>query len=204
MQHPNTIASPCPTNSASCSLTVGSITAGNLLVLVAGGFNSSSPPVFSSASGDGDTWTHCPNSAALFSASADSYVDCAYVLSSAGGGTTVTWNWNLNSTQFDIFLLEYSRGTGTAAFDVDNNSSAVCTNCTAPALTLTGSKDVVIAFAAPISTTITAISGAYTSPADFDGTNGYGVAGALNVTSYSAPSWTNTNQGVAQGIIAFK
>jgi hypothetical protein len=208
------------TGTAACSVTA-TVSGGDLLVFASTlyfGYGSGVlQPTYGSASGD--TFTHCPSAALGVikeTTGGGAYIltDCAYVLSAAAQTShTYTFNWTTSSGGgitpqwwLDVDLLEYHRSTGTAAYDAANNTnSSSCTTCAAPSSLSISATDVVIQWGG-FDNVPSAISGAYTQPADFDSSNLYGAyAGALNVTSYSAPSWTQASAGnYAGSVIAFK
>lgn len=194
-----------------CTITYSATGAGHLLVIALTWYgNTNSPPTFSSASGGG-TWVHCPSCYVVraYSGNNQILVDGAYVLSSTAGvtSTTYTMSGKGTSTLWTLEFMEYAWSGSTIAYDTSNNASlTACTSCAAPALTLTGTADVIVQFIEP-EQGVTAISGSYTDPADFDtgcaGACG-AVAGAMNVSSYSAPNWTCTSGQAAVGAMAFK
>lgn len=81
------------------------------------------------------------------------------------------------------------------------DQSATTANPAGIGLTLTGSNDVIVQYV-NYGTNATAISGTYTSPADFPG--GSGVAGSINTSSGTAPTWTATSSTGALGALALK
>jgi hypothetical protein len=192
---------------------LASTTAGNLLVVIFGINEVGGTLTITSPSVSGDTFTHCPtNWPQLFNFNGSNWnaTDCWYRLSAAGGATSIAYSGTFGgagSLFSGIMVEEYNRGSGTATFDagavLTNNA---CTSCTAPTVGMTGTKDVCVNFVA-FNQLITAISGSYTNPADFDTFSSLNaIAGALNVVSYSAPSWTSasaTNTGAAMGAVCF-
>lgn len=195
------------TSNANCIYTtnncdvVATIGAGHLLVFYS---YTNSPVSYSSATGD--SFTHCPASAAN-SGSGGYSVDCAYVLSAAGGtNVTYTFTWSGNASGIVVILLEYSYFGGSVSYDTGNAATAG-TGSPGPSLTLSGTNDVVVQVnAAPCYPT--GISGAaYTNPSFLaDSANFGAIAGAINQTSYSAPTWTSACSyfSTAVSAVAFK
>jgi hypothetical protein len=195
------------TSNTSCIYTtnncdvVATIGAGHLLV-----FYSYTNSAVSYSSATGDSFTHCPASAA--SSGSGSYsVDCAYVLSAAGGtNVAYTFTWSGNTSGIVVILLEYSYSGGSITYDTGNGAT-VGTNSSGPPLTLSGTDDVIVQVnAAPC--TPTGISGAaYTNPSFLgDAAHLGAIAGATNQTSYSAPAWTSACSyfSTAVSAVAFK
>jgi hypothetical protein len=207
----------------SCSpLSVTAIGAGDTLVLTSSLFmNANGPGTFSSASGGGETWTHCPSQANhQGDGTGQLQTDCAYVLAAVGGGTTFTFTWgNLTAggfTAMDVALYDIKRSTGTASLETSQCGantatsctavSASCTTCAGPTPTVT-STDFVAAWNA-VDPGCSAVAAPYNvSPtALFDTSNvGGSFAGALSQTSGTSASWTCTaSSPAAMAAIAFK
>jgi hypothetical protein len=199
--------------STACSVTVSSTTAGNLEIFLWAAFAEDTATPLTSNAATGDTFTHCPGFPQQYEYNPPNWTiaDCFYAVSAAGGATTFTitptWTGGESNVASDVQFLEVHRSTGTATYDTDNvaeNNS--CTSCTAPSLTVSGT-DYVAEFG-DFNQTVSAISGSYTNPANFDTTNAVaGFAGNLSVSSYSAPSWTVSsapNSGASMGVVAFK
>jgi hypothetical protein len=183
---------------ASCVITVPATGTGNLLVAVE--LNSGSATISSGT--NGGTWVHCTG-CQQFDASAGS-TDMAYVLASTAGVTSITITNAANvGAFFAIRLLEYSYTNGPIAFDVAGVADrTTCTACAGITLTLTGTQLEAIIQSAVPTNAFTAVSGTYTNPADF--TDG-GIAGSLNTSSGTGPTWTqNTTGTAAMSAIAFK
>lgn len=187
---------------ASCSKTGVTTTAGDLLVLCSA--ISATSPSYSSASGDG-TWTHPTGVAGVQGTYA---TDCVYRLSATGGtGLTINFTWTGSSVVGnDIEFYEVRRSTGTATYDVGNKATSVCTSCTGPALTLTGTSDF-IAQIGLFYNTFTAPGAPWTNPSDLDngGNIHAGFLGALNQSSGSAITWSQSTSSVAtMSALSFK
>jgi hypothetical protein len=210
IQHPKNVA--CTVSP--CVVTTSSTSAGNLLVLwsslqYAGtGFASLMSLSAVTDNGTSETWVHCPNSLINDAASSDATLygmDCWYVLSAAGGATSVSATWTLSgltgtiTKKIDAEVMEYHPSSTPIFYDTGNAffDASSCSSCAGPAGLLSGSSDVVTQSAVYGSlyggTVITGIGGAYSNPADFDNTNHvFGAfAGALNQSSYSVPTWTS-------------
>jgi hypothetical protein len=129
--------------------------------------------------------------------------DCAYVISSAGvTNGTFTFTWNNGGANYGtaLSLIEVRRSSGTAAYDTSGNtSSAACTSCDGPVLTLTGKSDYVVQMAAANGTT-GAPSAPWNDPFDTF------VAGAANQPAGSSQVvWPfPSTSAVVMGAVAFK
>lgn len=226
IQHPhNFTCSTTATGSTqitSCTVTLTSNTVtGNTLLLLSAFGNDAIPsvaPTFSSASGD-SAWTHCP---AQYKFTSDVFgvaTDCAYILSAAGGASTITFSWTgtygaTSDVVADAELLEIHRSTGTGTFDACTSGTGCITSVTgtgartSPSCPITGT-DYVAQWIADTAV-ITAISGgAYTNPFDNDSSNVEGAfAGALNQSSAPAQTWTVTGTSstsiATMSCVAFK
>lgn len=208
IQHPTTFS--CTT--VACAVTTSSTTAGNLLVLWSAarytGTGNAKIEALTSVTDNGtaETWVHCPNSAINDANSSDATLfalDCWYVLSAAGGATTVTATWEMtgltgSSQKVDATVIEYHPSATPIFFDAGNTkyTSTSCSSCTGPPGLLSGTSDLVsqAAIFPDFSgfTVTTAVSAPYSNPTDLENTNHiYGAfAGALNQSSYSVPTWT--------------
>lgn len=145
VQHPND-ADACTTQT--CTIPGGiTTTAGDLLIMT-GAQIAITAATISTETGDG-TWTHCPSSyAAVDGGGFFLAIDCLYRLAATGvTAATFSITWTGGGTYFGggISLIEVRRSTGTAAFDTSGaTTSAGCTACAGPVLTLTGSSDYVL------------------------------------------------------------
>lgn len=208
-QHPTTFNS----TTAATSVTTTSTTAGNLLILWSAvrytGTGFASTMAFSAASDNGtaETWVHCPQSVVNDALSSDGTLyalDCWYVLSAAGGATSVTATWTLtgltgSSQKVDVDLLEVHPSSTPIYYDTGNAkyNPATCSSCTGPAGLLSGTSDFVSqAIIYPDlsgATVVTGVGAPYSNPTDIENTNHVyaAFAGALNQSSYSVPTWTS-------------
>lgn len=217
VQHPNFFTCTGSTSgNHGCTVTATATGANHLLILLSAAFEGQTgtnhiAPTFVSASGD-STWTHCPNSYAHLEYTTNSFenTDCAYVLKSAGGATSFTFTWSFpattNAYAIDVELLELSVPGGTFFFDADNNTtSASCSSCVAPSVTLGGNGEYIATWIAQ-QQSITSISAPYTNPAaDIENVDvAGGFAGAINQSSGTGPTWTCTAGAAAMSTIAFK
>jgi hypothetical protein len=147
--------------------------------------------------------------------------DCAYILSLAGGATSLSYSWTGTFTNaiglgLDVEFFEVHRVSGTAAYD----SCASGGNCIATVLglnnlttpvcpTTAGSSDYVAQWAA-YTETFVGISGPYTSPSpDIDNSDiEAAFTGAINQTSPPQQIWNvsggTTTTGAALSCVAFK
>jgi hypothetical protein len=215
-QHPrNFTCSASAAGNLACSVTATSTGAGHLLILASSSFElqtgtNHTAPSFVSASGD-STWTHCPASYSHIEYITNNYQagDCAYILSAAGGATSLTFTWSFPATttaaNVDVEFYEVIRSTGTATYDTGNTAtSASCSSCTAPTLTLGGSDDYIAQWLSQ-GGGISSVASPYSNPFDNDTSNVFGAfAGALNQSSGTGPVWTCTAGGAALSGVAFK
>lgn len=201
VQHPEKVN--CTATTSVCTVTGASnIGAGHLLV-ISMMFTQTAGPVTGQSVTDGtNTYVHCPANACVATGTIRG-TDFFYVLSTAAvtSPSIVVTLSAASSGTWEVGVTEYST-TGTAIFDAGNNaSSAACSSCVGPALTLTGTNDVVIQIIR--GNTPTAISGAsYTNPADFGSLAA--VGGAININSGAAQTWTMTSSTAGMAAIAFK
>ncbi len=191
--------STCAANTTTCTVTVSSTGSGNLLIAIAWRDDNAAvnSPTASTSQG---TWTHCSNCATFQTGAGVG--DIWYVLSSTSGATTVTCNESGSPSFHGCEIIEYSYTPGPISLDSSNSGAlASCTSCASPTMTITGTKDVFVGEIVPANA-CSAISGAYTNPADF--ISGTGYAGAINQTSYTAPNWTCSAGTASAVIISFK
>ena len=198
-------------------------TAGDLLILAStafegttGGGSISAAPSFSSASGD-STWTHCSSVAKSYTTSGPEGVagDCAYILSAAGGATSVSWTWNWGTVSgasplyyIDVELVEVKPSTGyAAAFDKGSGviyatgvSGSNCQSCALPSLSINGSSDYILGWGWFDNADPTGPGSPWTNPADLSGQTYSGYIGALNQSS--GPS-VSLNQGASSEAVTF-
>jgi hypothetical protein len=222
VQHPSNYT--CAGTSGVCTLSgaTGQVatTAGDLLVVLSSLYSPLGGPTISGntltdSGGTADSFTHFAGTVTGdFNYNTTNWyaTDGFYVLSAHGGATSFTFTWSNggSNVNFDIELLEFRRSTGTATYDTGNfTTNASCTSCTAPALSsFSGANAEVCAQWGGFNQTVSAISGTYTNPADFENTNvGAGFAGSLSVSSYTAPAWTlssATLSGATMSAACFK
>lgn len=209
-----------PTNftctSTSCAVTTSSTTAGNVLILWSSveytGTGTAGVMIFSSVSDNGtsETWTHCPNSVinTSFGSTKTYALDCWYVLSAAGGATSVTANWTLTgmtgATQKVSSRLEEWHPTTTPVYYDSGNAQYVttnCANCAGPLGLASGSSDILsqalmIPAAFEGGHTYSAISPPYTNT-DQDGSNNALLSAFTGATrfGYRAPTWVQSTSG---------
>lgn len=179
----------CSGSGSTCAVTVSSIGAGH--ILLAFGLSSiTSGNVLNSISGE--TSTHCAN-CSQFDGSIGS-IDARYVLSAAGGETSITCTLNAAAGGYNgCGIVEYSYSGPSASFDVAGSAvdSACTTACAAQSLTLSGSNDAIVQIASPANALTTFSGAAYTNPKQFY--SGVGIAGAINQSSGTSPgNWNQT------------
>lgn len=189
----------CSNGASACSInaTVG---AGHLLVLY-----SATNSAVSYLSATGDSFTHCPASGASNATGASA--DCAYVLSSAGGSNTYTFTWTSAPTALVVYLLEFSYSGSSVSYDAGNvvSNSLTASTLAAPSLALSGNNDVIIQMVAAPCNPSSIAGPAYINPPYTFNSVGTAIAGAINQTSYSAPTWTMncTYFGFVTSAVAF-
>jgi hypothetical protein len=195
---------------ASCAVTTSSTAAGSLLVLYSSaqyagtGYPTVGALTGVTDNGTSETWTHCPNSMVNDSFNTNGKIhatDCYYILSAAGGATTVTAAWAFSgltspSYKVDAEVFEYSY-TGTIYYDTGNAilTSAGCTNCTGPSGLLDGTADVVLqsAYVLHANRSVNSVSSPYSTALTTDTSSNAlyaAFAAASAQASYSQPTWT--------------
>jgi hypothetical protein len=208
VQHPNnfTCNSSTPGNLACAVTLTQSIGAGHVLLMLTASWlkgTTSTASYVSASSGDGSSWTQCPSAyhgSINFGSTQWMDTNCAYVLSSTGGGSataTITLSAPTGATTFsvDAEFLEIAPTAGsTAVLETQTTAyttSSSCSPCVGPALSLAGSDDYVAQWIAQGDATTFSIGGAYTNPIDVDANDVDGAfAGALDQSSAGAQSWT--------------
>lgn len=180
--------------SSPCSLTVTATGTGHLGILIflqAQG----AAPTLSSVSDGTSTWT--VNGTCSVTNGGIGGVFGAYSVNLASGITSISATLSAGTAfNGEVEFLEYSTTGGPPIFDTCagtvNGSSATPAG---QVLTLSGTNDVivqVIQSAGPQNAT--AVTGTYTNPADFPFSGpaaaGYGIAGSINTSSGTAPTWT--------------
>jgi hypothetical protein len=200
-----------------CTVTASSTVSGDGLLLALSYYeaitSTATGPSFVSASGD-STWTHnagCSNYMHNNTNTSFEGVDCAYIASATGGATSLSMVYNFanvdgsDAVYADLELYEVRRSSGSASLDVLNSTVSNCTSCTGPTLAITGT-DYVAEWAAACNPP--GVPGSpWTNPSDVDSTNNQiaGFLGALNQTSVSALTYTQSPTcGFAAGAFGFK
>lgn len=196
VQHP--LNASCSSGNATCSVTVSSTGAGHLIVAIAGTNAGTADPI-SSVSGGG-TYTNCSNCSIANSGSGT--LDAAYTLNSTSGATSISVTMSsAPSAVWKVEILEYSFTNGPISLDASGSTSNTTSTSSPPGqgLAVAGLNDVIVQ-AIKVGPNATAISGSYTSPADFSGS--YGWAGWVNTITGTAPTWTSSasSQSAVLGI----
>ena len=194
-----------------CSVTVSALGTGHLIVCM---FSNQSSVTGSTMTCNGSgcgTWV-AGTGCAVTNTNQGVSSDCAYVLSSTSGSTTITQTYPGSGSIFHrtITCAEMASSVG-AAFDVANTVDPEGTfsggNTTGVALTLTGSNDFIMQQfnGSQTGTTPSAISGAYTSWLDTSqSAQAVATAGAINTAVGTAPTWTTSSTHYTENAIAFK
>lgn len=205
VQHPrnNNCAS-----TTTCTITLTQNTGtGHLIVIGLTVFSTSGTPTISSVNAGAGTFVANVSACSIHAgAGSQTGVSCTYTLASVSGAASITINYsngNATSGFTRAAAFEYSFTGSSIALDTANKADdGTATNPAGVALTLTGTNDIIAQYVCTAGTA-SAISGAYTNPADFQGGDGW--AGAINTTTGTAPTWTATATGssVSAAAIAF-
>jgi hypothetical protein len=133
------------------------------------------------------------------------FVRIYHTLSDGGGNTSVTCAYS--GTTVSLFCrVVHFRKSSAAVLDTLNatlyTGGTDCTSCAVPALSIT-STDYILTFFNPDGTTSGISNGSYNQPLNLQ--SGVGTAGALNISSYSAPNWnTSPSADAFVCVLAFK
>lgn len=194
----------CSIASASCSITVTALGAGHLLYCGVN-YGGTSQVTLTNCTGGG---TYSVDAGCrAFDATNDIGLECAYVLSSTAGATTITANLSAAPTSFyEIEVAEISfTGTSMAKDNSGNaDDTTTCSPCSGVTLTLSGVNDIIIQSIVALNRA-TSITGGYTllTGTHFDG----GYAFLNNTITGTAPNWTLFMGGTGPAVvnaIAFK
>lgn len=181
----------------SCSPSCGSFTlgftatSGNLIVIAAySTTNVHISAVTCTPACTGTSWVFPANCAAYLAATGA--VSCAYVLAVSSAATAVTATMSASGSTTYLEVREYhsSLGTFTAETVPAGTTNASCSTCTTPAVTITGSSDVLLAGIATGNSGCSVASpwGNFTTP------SGDGAADYINTNSGTGATFT---QGTA-------
>jgi hypothetical protein len=205
-----------------CTATVTAITAGHAVAVLSSVYNSNgsvslSQPVHNSVTGDADTWSRCPTNVAVALFGTVSGIkfwnmnDCFWVASATGSGTAIADLWTFQTSagadnDIDTEVVEFHPSSGNVAIDISNgttNAGASCTTCVGPAMTLTGTSDIIFPWISNFNST-SAVNSPY-SILDNDSSIVTAAFGdATNQSSATTPSWTQASTAPAvQSSIAF-
>ena len=186
----------CSSTATTCNVTVASVGAGHLLLCV--GMYSNSSQLNLSAGCGTETWSHCAgaNGCSFFDGANAVKIglDASYVLSATGSETSFTCTLSAVAGGFNACaVLEYSWSGATKTFDTSNGGiSSNCTSCSGQALTIGGSKDAIVQVGLPLQNLTSIAGGAGYSGSFFDGV---GFGSAVNTTTGTAPTWTQSPIG---------
>lgn len=183
----------CASGTSTCTVNVSAIGAGHLLVCLPHGVSVSG---VNACSGDAGTWAEC-----CLITNGTLTADIWWVLSSAGGGTSITCNFASTSTYKECGFREYALSAGSPVFD--NGSSGIrggCVtgSCQGFAVGITGSNDVIVQ---SVFASVGVTGSSYGNLDVSSASPGGGSADLLNTNNGSAPSWvvTGTNNIAANG-----
>lgn len=215
----NITCSGSAAGASACTVTASSTVAGDGLALIETAFANCGScvagAVYTSASGD-SSWSHCSsaNGSVQVGSSPNRFytTDCAYILSATGGATSlsITLTFPVGTTAWteSVVAVEFRKRTGSIVFDAAGTAttSASCTACTSPAITLSGSNDYVFQWLGVGQVPLSILNPAYINPIILDPNNvGAAWAGALNQTAAGAQTWSQAPAGGAvMSGIAFK
>ena len=202
-------------SAATCAVSgFTAIPAGSLIVGIA--YTNTGGTVATAGASGGGTWvvpSGCTGAWSSDCSSGDSNGDLTfseYILSSTGSPTTITVDSTGGSITGTVEVIVYTYTNGPISFDVgaDAADSSNCTTCAGITLSLTGTTDAIIQYAACDNTCATGGAGfigssPYTNPADFPGGNAAG--GSINTSSGAAPNIAMSPTGtMAVAAISFK
>lgn len=179
-----------------CVVSVATTTTGNVLAaLYVGNASSTITGV------TGGTFTHC--SGCSGGSSGTDFLDMGGTLSATGGNGTITVTISPTASSWAACVSEWHSTNGAGVVDTQaTHADTACTTCAAPALTLTGSNDLIIQAAGCTNTCATSATAGfvgaapYTNPAQAPGGAGWGAA--LNQATYTAPNWSQNTSGAVQ------
>jgi hypothetical protein len=192
-------ANTCNTSCSSgttCTVSMNTNTvAGNVLVAAyIGNANSSMTNM------TGGTFLHC--SSCKGGTSGTDFIDMGGTLSATGGNGTITVTISPTSSSWAICVSEWHSNTTYAVDTQATHLDSACTTCAGPALTLTGSNDLIVQLAGCTNTCATSATAGFigaspwTDPAQAPGGSGWGAA--INQASYTAPNWSQNTSGAVQ------
>jgi len=199
------------TTTTTCTISISAVGGGHLLVVWDGLF--SAVGTSNSVSDGTNTYTHCSNCRASDGTGTISG-DMWYVLSSTltGGATTVTVTHSGNLSGF-CYYAEYAFTAASVSVDASGSADDATGSATqlGVAMTLTGTNDVVVqgivsGSGAPTINSIAAGGTAsFTNPFIHPAPDRSAIAGAINTTDGSAPTWTmSASARAVVGAMAFK
>src|SRR5580658_1008247 len=138
--------------SLTCTVTLNLPTgAGHALMLGIAGASTTAFPTVASISGD-STWSHASSCYGTLNQPDYTLTDCWYILSAAGGATSITVTFtgpagpgDINNMDVDVMELSCSSACN-FSYDTSNSliASAFCTICASETLSLSGANDVIM------------------------------------------------------------
>ncbi len=193
----------CGTSVTTCTITTSAVTVGNMGVVVMGVGTASI--TISSVSGCGGIWQHATAGNVSDATAGSTDLFYALYLSSACTSVVVTFSGTVTGAQAEF--VEYSHTQLGVTFDNAGNvdRSVATTSPAGPSIgevnSITGYASLTVQYIKTAGT-VSAISGSFTNPADFNTT--LGVAGWIAATNGTGPTWTTTNARAAVGGAAFR
>jgi len=151
VQHGMSQVSSCG-GGQTCTVTLPAATgAGHVLMLGIAGAGITGVPIAGAPSGD-SAWTHCPSAYYGFHNSVQGsdwpFTDCYYILSAAGGATSVSvpFTGTTGLNWMNLELMEVSCSGCTASYDTSNFLfvPSCSTACDSEVLSLSGSNDTIL------------------------------------------------------------
>jgi hypothetical protein len=196
---------PCSSSSSTCAVTVTSTGSGHVGVILGIAGSNSTTATISSVSGGG-TWTVPPSSGCSLGNSAPGgMVSCAYTLSTAASATSITVTWGTSSpgSYVSVDFYEFSFTASSVALDKVGTQAVTTAAANLPGvtLTLTGTNDVIVQ-AGQFSASATACASPYNTNSAFP--NGNAACYAINQSSGTAVTYTNTSSSAVFNAIAIK
>jgi hypothetical protein len=188
-------------NATTCTVTMSpAVTVGDVLVAVAVN-TATSDFLVAGVSGSG-TWV-IPSGCHAFQA-ASIGISCAYILSATTSTTSIVVTLNAApGATWTATVRQYHTTVGSAALDGTpaGSTSASCSACTTPSLTLTHSTDFLVA-GASVANSVNTVNSPYGNLV-VDGAFGDGVADNLNTSSGTGATFNQTAGGASMITIGF-
>lgn len=204
-QHPANTA--CGTAVSSCTVTLTSALTidGHHFVAAIAHFQDTTTLIAATPSTNGGTngaWFHCTCHG--IDSTPTRGVDGAYMLVPVSSVSSITISFSASTTGAAVEILEiqFTLDAVLLSDERTRDQTTAVTNPSGVAFTIEPATNNVAIQAISSGGTVSAISGSYTNPADFNGFQG--DAAWINTTSGSAPNWTTTSARAALNGMLFK